>query len=622
MKRWLLLLLAVLLVLSGCNGDPVPETIPSTPPQTSETTQHIPGPSLYLADSQVEAGTQGAVQAYLPETGALATYGFMGDDPVLFAYGESEIYVTRISAETGEILAEGTLPGTVSLWEGLALGTDTLVCYDETEHLLRLYDGQFRQTRTLPLPEDVAGSIAVSEDLSTAYYSIGGTLYALELRTELSRLVLQMGDAEVFPEMLLFRDTVLCCTVSGPYDSCQCFFSATDGRQLGQEDRLLSMQTLGDAYVARCADGLVTEVLVGTRGGEVSSFAPDNAFANVGILRRTGRLVEDLTQETGTGLQIYDPETGICLGKLFLEGVSWVGTVHEDAQGRLWFLTTDSQLGADVLCRWDPAGEENGDTLERIGPYYTVDNPNREGLQQCRERADQLEKTYGVEILLYDEAPEPADYAFTPEHQIVMIEAALDTLEKAMARFPEGFFRTAADVTASGAFRISLVREITGTQYNSLPDGSGLQYWLDGNAYMALKTGYGLETAFYHQLCHGLETFVVGNSIHYDFWNDQNPKGFAYDGSYGLYQNHLESPWLQAETRAFIDAFSMTYPMEDRARIFEYAMTEGNEAFFATETMQLKLKQLCMAIREAFGWKKTDIVLPWEQYLQEPLKMK
>ena len=54
MKRWLLLLLAVLLVLSGCDGNPVPETTQTTPPQTVETTERIPGPTLYTADSRLE----------------------------------------------------------------------------------------------------------------------------------------------------------------------------------------------------------------------------------------------------------------------------------------------------------------------------------------------------------------------------------------------------------------------------------------------------------------------------------------------------------------------------------------------------------------------------------------
>ena len=619
MKRWLLLLLAVLLVLSGCQDEPVPETTQPTPPQTSETTEHIPGPSLYRENSWMETNTQGAVRVYLPEEGAILTYGFMGDDPVLFSYGETEFFVSRLDADTGEVLYEGTLPQTVSLWEGLAMSPERLICYDETQHQLLVYDGQLRQIRTLPIPEDITGSVVFAEDLSVAYYGMNGTLYALDLRTELPRLVLQMSDAGVYPENLLFQDSVLHCYISSPHDTYDGFFSVADGRKLSREDHFLSMETLGEKYVARCSDGLVTEVLVGTREGEVGGFQPENVFGSVGILRRTGRLVEDFPMETGTGIQIYDPANGNCLAKILVPAVTWVGTIREDAQGRVWFLTTDPQAQEDILCCWDPSQDQNGDTVQRMVPRYTVDAPDLAGLAQCRERAQQLEAQYGVTICLYDQMVAPADYAFTPEHQIVLIEQTLDELEKAMSKFPEGFFRTAASVTQSGKFCINVVRDITGTQYNLLPDMGGHQYWIDGNAYIALKAGFDVEHSFYHQLCHGLETFVIGNSIHYDFWDDKNPKGFTYDYSYSNHQLHWESPWLQDETRAFIDTFSMTYPTEDRAQMLEYAMTEGNETYFASETMQLKLKQLCLALREAFGWKKSQETFIWEQYLTESL---
>ena len=622
MKRWLLLLLAVLLVLSGCDGKPVPETTQSTPPQTSETTERVPGPSLYVADSYLETLTQGAVQVFLPGKGTLMTYGFMGDDPVLFSYGESEIYVTRISAETGEVLAETVLSSDVDIWKGVGMDTDSLICFDGGQNQLLIFDGQLRRNRTVPMPEGAADTIVFSEDLSLVYYGVEGTLRALDLRTELSRLLLQVDGATVSPQKLLFRDTVLYCCVSGENGIYDGFFSVADGRMLDRAENFLAMDTLGDYYVAQCSDGPITDVLVGSRGGETYSFRTESVYGSVSILPGTGRLAEDFPMESGTGLQIYDSEKGNCLGKLFVEGVRWIGTVLEDAQGCVWFLTTDPQNEIDVLCRWDPAREENGDAVQRIGGYYTVNNPDREGLAQCEARAQELENLYGLEISLYQTPAEPADYTFTPEHQIRLLEAALDTLEQALAKFPEGFFRAAASVTESGSFHIGLVREITGTNYNTLPEEGCLQYWLDGNAYLVLKSGYAVEMDFYHGLCHALETFVVGNSIHYDFWDDNNPKGFAYDYSYANHQNHRESPWIQDETRAFIDTYSMTYPMEDRARIFAYAMTEGNEHLFATETMQAKLKQLCMALREAFDWKKTEAVLPWEQYLQEPLRMK
>ena len=63
----------------------------------------------------------------------------------------------------------------------------------------------------------------------------------------------------------------------------------------------------------------------------------------------------------------------------------------------------------------------------------------------------------------------------------------------------------------------------------------------------------------------------------------------------------------------------MTVPTEDRARIIDCAITEGNEELFASKTMQNKLRQFCVGLRNACGWKKDSRSFPWEQYLEKPL---
>ena len=171
----------------------------------------------------------------------------------------------------------------------------------------------------------------------------------------------------------------------------------------------------------------------------------------------------------------------------------------------------------------------------------------------------------------------------------------------------------------SGKLRISLVRAVETNAYGAPDTSKGIHYWIDGNAYMALTTGKTVEQSFYHNLSHILDTFVYSNSIHYDFWNDNNPEGFHYDECYTEYTAHADSPWLNEDDRAFIDAYSMTFDYEDRATVMEYALTEGMEHFFTSDTMQAKLNQLCMGIRQAFGWRKYEGTFPWEQYLQESL---
>ncbi|HIT33738.1 MAG TPA: hypothetical protein IAC31_03810, partial [Candidatus Faecousia intestinigallinarum] len=85
------------------------------------------------------------------------------------------------------------------------------------------------------------------------------------------------------------------------------------------------------------------------------------------------------------------------------------------------------------------------------------------------------------------------------------------------------------------------------------------------------------------------------------------------------YQEHMDSAYLTGDDPAFLDAFSMTYPREDRARILQYAMTELGQGRFDTDNLQEKLRTICVAIRDAFDWEDSPMVFPWEQYLHEPL---
>ena len=138
------------------------------------------------------------------------------------------------------------------------------------------------------------------------------------------------------------------------------------------------------------------------------------------------------------------------------------------------------------------------------------------------------------------------------------------------------------------------------------------------DAHIALAIGENVEQNFYHELCHVLDAFIYANSRDLDVWDTLNPKGFAYDYSYELYQNH-GTEYLEGKDQAFVDAFSRTYPKEDRARVWEYALMPDNEAFFDSEIMQNKLYLLSFSIRDAFNWKKDTRAFPWETYLEEPL---
>ena len=72
---------------------------------------------------------------------------------------------------------------------------------------------------------------------------------------------------------------------------------------------------------------------------------------------------------------------------------------------------------------------------------------------------------------------------------------------------------------------------------------------------------------------------------------------------------------LTGPDRVFIDNYAMTFPAEDRARIFECACTPGNEEDFASPILQAKLQRICTGIRQAFDLEDVPERFLWEQYL-------
>ena len=207
----------------------------------------------------------------------------------------------------------------------------------------------------------------------------------------------------------------------------------------------------------------------------------------------------------------------------------------------------------------------------------------------------------------------PDDYTLTSEYQPDAFRIALDQLSAALSRLTPEIITEAARASNDGNIRISLVRSIRGGADLGTPDSPwSIQFWDDdGNAHIVLTVLGLVDQNFYHGLAHIIDARVMSECSAFDNWERLNPKGFDYDYNYiaNQYRGEDEYPG------AFIDTYAMSYPTEDRARIFEYAMLEGSEDSFASETMQKKLTVLCDGIRRAFGLTESQDTLPWEQYL-------
>lgn len=587
------ILLAVL--LCGCAQQDV-ET-------TGDTTAHE---TLAAVEPTEPSGTKvtdgGSVPAY--DTGIEDAYALavMGEELVVFS-GEDTTTLTRLTGGNRYINASITLNCRITPDMPSVQVNEKGISYYDGEALVTLGTG-LKEIGRRALPEDMVGEPVASADRGRIYYCKENSLWELTVETGIHRMVKQINEAFSTATALLQNETVLQCQlVSGE----QIFLSTQTGLTLWQGDGSLRVTGQGENWYARVQEGLLT-ICVYSTGEQIQMLLPRD-------LRSEGWYLEENSYWiTASDLCCYDLATGMACSQLAL--TETVLDVAEDGEGHIWLLTD----GGMLYC-WDPAVLPSGDDTLYSSPRYTLENPDTAGYETLRSYATELETQYGISILYGKDAvaAQSWDFDLTGEFLVPILQEEMEKLSQWLSVIPDGMLRSAVEDTTGGTLYICLVRQITGSAEFGIRDAvGGTQFWDGDDAYVALAAGQSSGEALYHQLYHVLEVRMLSKSNACYEWDALNPKGFAYDYSYVLNQSREDTKWVE-DDRYFVDTYSMSFPMEDRAQIFAHAMLEGQEELFATKAMQNKLLALCKGFRQAYGLSKSSETFLWEQYLETSL---
>ena len=618
------LVLVVCLVLCGCA--PQPESDP--PPPASVTAPATEPVELYDAASVIEELTNGILKVYPLNINDAAAIAPMDGSILLFS-GLETTTLTRFSEDTLRFSATLSLDCKISPDDpAVQVNEKGITFYDSTRNALVFLNTQLEEVRCIPLPDTISGVPALSADLQSLYYCTGDGLRHIDLETKLDRLLKEMHFRNQTATALHCNDSVILCDAEDTDGSCrQLFISTSTGILLYETSEELQLQTCGASYFARCMDGIYPELLVGDSEQGPTLLNPHTYGAVPFPLLETGGVVlaTESKESPYTQLDYYDLRTGRRTAAITLPDRSQIYDMAVDDQSCIWFLRYDPEYSCDVLYSWDFSKSEVDDRRNCFSSRYSFDNPDWDGLVDCREIADRLSGRYGVQILLWTDATafQPWDYTLVPEYQVSVIRENLKELEYFLSMYPEGFFQKAAEKTGSARIQICLVRSILGRESvdGTLAEAVGLQYWDDNaNTYLCLSVQpEQLARNACHEMSHIIDSRVLTFCKAYDDWEKLNPKGFQYNYGSVSDLSVADRRWTVGSDRAFLDLYSMTYPKEDRARIMEYAMADGYEASFRSETMQKKLRMLCLGIRQAFGLETFAKPLRWEQYLETPL---
>lgn len=579
MKRWMSLLV-VLLLLTGCTGG-----------QNTEPEQTAP-------DGKEKPVT--AVE--LPE-GEYTRLAVMGSDLLLMGRDS----LTLLSGDTLEVKAAASLMGLSELSENdLQVGSQSIAWYNRREHTLHFLDKTLQEYGHITMEENVLGAVRLTGDWTTLYYCTAGGIQVRDLNTGISRTLTHKEGGWLGITGSFLDDTVLQCQLEQADGSVTTMMiSAKTGQTLRTSADVDTWNSHGELYFCSLLTEEGLEWIYGWGDGQPRNFRPGEQLQVMPLLRGGKVVTFD-----GAKLSCYDLETGSRIA---------ANTPKEtpDVDTLTWFDNYIFFLSQGRLYRWDPRLSPVEDDSIYMSLRYTLEDPDEEGMKKQTVAASMLGKKYGVNIILWNDAVavQPEDYTFSVEYVPENYEAGLTALDQALSRFDREFLRAAAQWTSSGTLNIVLVRGIDGASaaYHSPRDG--MQYLLDGNSYIVLTLDGKMEQTLYHSLGHILDITVMSHSdVLYD-WNDLNPKDFQYDNDYAANLDRDGSKYLQAGKESFIDTFSMSYPVEDRATILAYAIQPGNESRFASRHMQAKLEKLCEGIRDAFGL--TGEYYIWEQYIHE-----
>lgn len=602
MKRLFPLLLCCL-VLWGCQSNPAQPVTPPEPTQAAD----LPAPE-YVPGHPLAQSAPEALKVYPLDWDVQAVLSL--GEKLLLLSGTDTTELILMDRDSLEVLAVYSLPFGLTP-EGLHMDTGTLSCFDPSRRETLVLSTRLTEIRRIAAPEGLIGSPIYSGEDNTLYYCTKDAIRAWNLDSGIRRCVREQSyESQVLVDV--HQSGILQCRIQDEGQTRTQFLSAEAGNLLAECGADANLWLKGRNYFARIPEGSIRLALFGQTDKPPRQLTPEDISADCFFLPGENRAIsvtKDLT------LDCYNLETGRRTNTLKLIGQYQVLSVASQGKTGLWLLLRDI-AGDEVLCLWDLNAEDTRAESTRVytGPRYTRESPDTVGLARCQRQAQQLGERLGVGILIGEDplSVMPWDYTFETEYLVPVLDQGLTDLEDWLSDFPAEIFAGIREHFSSLNF--CLVREIRGSPASgSVAQANGVQFFQGGNAYITLALGQYAQRALYHEMYHVMETRLLTDSSAFDRWDALNPADFAYDYDYTANAARQADQYLQPETRSFIDRYSMSFPKEDRARILECAMTEGNAGLFQSPVMREKLACVCRAIREAYGLKGESY--RWEQYL-------
>ena len=237
----------------------------------------------------------------------------------------------------------------------------------------------------------------------------------------------------------------------------------------------------------------------------------------------------------------------------------------------------------------------------------------------------EIEEKYNIYIYLaYETAAANFDYLLHTSTDYERIETTLDLIDEVLSVYPEGFleqFKTDGIKTLGIYLGSSIEKRLDYQIDNAIAFATVTDYERD----LALDIDWysDIKSNIFHEISHWIDHLIeskekMGMAENYEEqWLELNPSKAHYEYDYNSLTPFSKYTYGQAYDNAyFIDDYSLTYPTEDRARIFEKIMCYDGTGYFSSEYLRSKARFFFEFIRKTLDTENWPEETEWEKKLR------
>lgn len=657
-------LLAAIL-LTGCADNSAPLTPASETASAAESvgtspiSEEQPGPDIEPSEPPVGA----CIESFTTDAGnGLRTFGIPTDSDYPMAavsngmilstvYGDSAITAILTDLSNGESRSIDIPFGDDEVSSDYTIIVNGRpVVINMTDKTLTVYDNNMQPLNTETLGFISYSCTSIGDTIAMAETSEGNRIVFVKIADDgsisISEKSVQLAEGVVLSQILgLVREGeyLISCYDSNTYQMNHAVFRTDTGEVI-----LLDAEDSQTVYTV--GNGLaITEY----SSPEVVLFDPAHPDMKKLLKAPDGTYFIPSPQESdsiyfyGT-TSLQDGGCRLSLYRYDIDSCDLTASLETDIDSEYfyieWVYEYDGYVILDAACDdatrflcWKPetAANANGYNAISGNDYSTL---NHRLAQDILDRYS-IEVKYGSDGVRHFD-----DYAVLAESDEKLINNALNTLDSFFGKFPAGFFE---ELTSKTAYFDRIVIYLTGKIIPNLNDSQSIS---DASAFVTtensqqimvldIKQTYMLDRNLAHEFMHMIENAMYDMSYdengewrgkeNFTRWTMLNPADFSYYYSYtdeyGFTLGYdateyngtayYEGSGIDINSIYFVDGYSMTFPNEDRARIFEYIATATADRlpeYFKGSAMQLKAAYLCACIRDSFDCITDDTALFWE----------